>query len=223
MADFEDKWSKRYAPGPGDKIGSALRHEGPLKPRLGAGVKTVRKQADTMGKLISKIEYRDRTMLGKIAAAKAKNDLQSARMLAGELSEMRKIKKMMMLVKMSLEKVDIRLSMYTDFGDVVSVIAPAIHLMRSLGGKLGRFIPEADAEINQMAETLGGFMSNTMDGDAFEMSQAYNADVESIMQEAASVATNAVGSKFPSMPADVQDVRVGEGAGQRMSMPSQDP
>ena len=222
MAEFEDKWSKKYTPGTGDKMGSALRHEGPLKPRLGAGVKTVRKQADTVARLISKVEKRDRAMLGKIAAAKAKNDLQSARMLACELSEIRKIKKMMMLVKMSLEKVDIRLSMYTDFGDMVTVIAPAIHLMRSLGGRLNRFIPEADAEISQMAETLGGFMNRTTDRDAFNMDQAYDGEVESIMQEAASVATVRVGSKFPSMPADVQHVRAEEGTGQQVSMSSRD-
>lgn len=222
MAGLEDKWAKKYAPGTGDKIDGALRHEGPLKPRLGAGVKTVKRQVDTMAKLISKVENRDRTMLGKISAAKARNDLRSARMLAGELSEMRKIKKMMMLVKMSLEKVDIRLSMYTDFGDAVTVIAPAIHLLRSLGGKLGRFVPEADAEINRMVETLGGFMSKTTAGDAFSIDQAYDGDVESIMQEAASVATVAVGSKFPSMPSDVQDIQAGEGTGQQMSVSDRD-
>ena len=222
MAEFEDKWSKSHTPGAGDRIGSALRHEGPLKPRLGASVKTVKRQADTMARLISKVEKRDRAMLGKIAAAKARNDLQSARMLAGELSEMRKIKKMMTLVKMSLEKVDIRLSMYTDFGDTVAVIAPAIHLMRSLGGRLNRFIPEADAEISQMTETLNGLMNRTTDGDAFNMDQAYDGEVENIMQEAASVATVAVGSKFPSMPADVQYVRTEEGTGQQVSMSNRD-
>ena len=216
MAKFEDKWSKPYTPGAGDKIGDALRHEGPLKPRLGAGAKTVKMQADTMARLISKIERRDKNMLGKIAAAKARNDLRSARMLAGELSEMRKVKKTMMLIKMSLEKVNIRMSTYTGLGDMVAAVAPVIQLMRSLGGKLNRFIPEADAEINQMVNMLGGFNTLATE-DAFGMDRSYEGDVESIMQEAASVATVSIESKFPSMPADVQDAQVGEETGQSVS------
>lgn len=221
MAKFEDKWSKKYTPGVGDKIDSALNHEGPLKPRLGDGVKTVKRQANVMAGLIAKVENRDRTMLGKIAAAKARNDLRSARMLAGELSEMRKVKKAMMLIKTSLEKVDIRLSTYTGFGDAVAAIAPAIHLMKSLGGRLNRFIPEADAEINQMIKTLGSLNATTA-GDAFSMDQSYEGDVESIMQEAASVATVAIGSKFPSMPADAQDAQAGERTGRQVSMSNRD-
>ena len=222
MAEFEDKWAKQYSPGVGDKIERALSNEGPLKPRLGTGVKTVKKQTDAMAGLIARVEERDRAMLGKIAAAKARNDLRSARMIAGELSEIRKIKKMMMLVKMSLEKVDIRLSMYTDFGDTAAVIAPAVHLMRSLGGRLKRFMPEADAEITRMTETLGGFMNRTVDGNAFHIDQAYDSEVESIMQEAASVATVRTGSKFPSMPVDVQGVRVEKGTGQQASVSARD-
>lgn len=217
MAGFEDKWSKRYTPGVADKVDSALNHEGPLKPRLGTGAKVVKRQANVMAGLISKLENRDKSMLGKIAAAKARNDLRSARMMAGELSEMRKTKKTMMLIKTSLEKVDIRLSTYTGLGDAVAAIAPAIHLMRSLGGRLNRFIPEADSEINQMIKTLGS-LNTTMAGDAFGMDQSYEGDVESIMQEAASVASVAVGSKFPSMPADAQYAQAGEGTGQQASV-----
>ena len=209
MAKFEDKWAKRYTPGLGDKINSALHHEGPLKPRIGAGAKMVRRQVSIMDKLVSKVESRDSALLRKISAAQAKNDIGTARTLAGELAEMRKIKRMMMMVRLSLEKIDIRLSMYTDLGDAVSAIVPTIQMMKSLRSKLGRFIPEADTEINQMAETLGNFMGNTMDGDAFSMDQMDGEEVEGIMKEAASVAAEAVESKFPSMPADVQNLRTG--------------
>ena len=209
MAKFEDKWAKRYTPGLGDKINSALRHEGPLKPRIGSGAKMVRRQVGIIDKLVSKVESRDKAMLGKISAAKAENNIEMARALAGELAEMRRIKRGMMMVRLSLEKIDIRLSMYTDLGDTVSTIVPTIQMMRGLRSKLGRFIPEADTEINQMAETLGNFMGNTMDGDAFSMDQVDSEEAESIMKEAASVATEAVESKFPSMPTDVQNLRAG--------------
>lgn len=208
MAEFKDQWVKEYAPGPGDNIGRALRREGPLKPRIGTGVNIVRKQKGVLDRLVSKLESRDRALLGKVAAAKGRHDMYSARALAGELSELRKVKRIMLMAKLALEKVEIRLSGYVDLGDTVAAIAPAVQLMKKLGASLGRFIPEADTEINQMAETLNGFMNNTTGGDAFGVDPASDEETQRIMQEAGAVAAEAAGARFPPTPAEAQDSRV---------------
>ena len=65
-------------------------------------------------------------------------------------------------------------------------------------------------------------MNATDSRDVFNMDQSYEEDVESIMQEAASVATVAIGSKFPSMPADAQDAQAGERMGRQMSVSNRD-
>ena len=207
MAEFKDRWVEDHTPGLGDNIGRAMRREGPLKPRMSTGVNVVRRQKGTLDRLVSKLESRDRTLLGKVAAAKGRHDMYSARALAGELSELRKVKKIMLTAKVSLEKVEIRLSGYMDLGDTVAVIAPTIHLMKKLGSSLGRFIPEADTEMNQMAETLNTFMSKTTGGDAFSVDPSSDEDTQRIMQEAAAVAGQAVESKFPSMPTGAQDAQ----------------
>ena len=204
MAEFKDRWVKEYTPGPGDNIGRALRREGPLKPRISTGVNIVQRQRGSLDRMVSKLESRDRALLGKVAAAIGRHDMYSARALAGELSELRKVKKIMLMAKLSLEKVEIRLSGYVDLGDTVAVIAPAVQLMKKLGSSLGRFIPEADTELNQMAETLNTFMSKTTGGDVFGVDPASDAETQKIMQEAGAVAAEAVGSKFPAAPAEAQ-------------------
>ena len=208
MAEFKDKWVKEYTPGPGDKIGRAVRREGPLKPRIGTGASIVRRQKGALDRMVSKLESRDRTLLGKVAAAVDRHDTHSARVLAGELSELRKVKKIMLTARLSLEKMEIRLSMYVNLGDTVAVISPVIQLMRNLGTSLGRFIPEADTEINQMVETLNTLMSNTTGGDAFGVDPASDEDTQRIMQEAGAVAAEVAGTKFPPAPAEAQDSRL---------------
>lgn len=208
MAEFKDRWVEDHTPGLGDNIGRAVRREGPLKPRMDTGVNVVRRQRGALDRMVSKLESRDRALLGKVAAAKGRRDMHTARVLAGELSELRKVKRIMLMAGLSLEKVEIRLSGYVGLGDAVAVIAPTVHLMKRLGASLGRFIPEADTEMNQMAETLNTFMSKTTGGDAFSVDPSSDEDTQRIMQEAAAVAGQAVGSRFPSTPTDAQDIRL---------------
>ena len=208
MAEFKDQWVEDPTPGPGDNIGSAMRREGPLKPRMDTGVNVVRRQRGALDKMVSKLESRDRTLLGKVAAAQSRRDMHTARTLAGELAQLRKAKRIVLMAGLSLEKVEIRLSGYIGLGDAVAVITPTIHLMKRLGASLGRFIPEADTEMRQMAETLNTFMSKTTGGDAFSVDPSSDEDTQSIMQEAAVVAGQAVGSKFPTTPVEAQDSRL---------------
>lgn len=204
MAKFADKWNKSPEPGLGEKIGGALRSEGPLRPRLNSGVTVIHRQKNSLNRMVSKLESRDKVLLGKVSAAKERGDIYAAKSLAGELVQLRHVKKVMMMARLALEKVEIRLSMDVDLGDAVSAIAPTVQLMRKLGTTLGRFVPEADTEINQMSEMLGGFMANTVDGSAFNAEPVAGMEVDSIMQEAAAVAGQQVESKFPSMPEAVQ-------------------
>ena len=208
MAEFKDRWVEDHTPGLGDNIGRAVRREGPLKPRMDTGVNVVRRQRGALDRMVSKLESRDRALLGKVAAAQGRRDMHTARVLAGELSELRKAKRIMLMAGLSLEKVEIRLSGYVGLGDAVAVIAPTIHLMKRLGASLGRFIPEADTEMNQMAETLNTFMSKTTGGDAFSVDPSSDEDTQRIMQEAAAVAGKSVESRFPTTPAETQDSRL---------------
>lgn len=208
MAEFKDRWVEDPTPGPGDNIGSAMRREGPLKPRMDTGINVVRRQSGALDRMVSKLESRDKVLLGKVAAAQSRRDMHTARTLAGELSELRKAKRIMLTAKLSLEKVEIRLSGYVGLGDTVAVIAPTVHLMKRLGASLSKFIPEADTEMNQMAETLNTFMSKTTGGDAFSVDPSSGEDTQRIMQEAAAVAGQAVGSRFPSTPTDAQGTQL---------------
>jgi hypothetical protein len=78
---------------------------------------------------------------------------------------------------------------------------PTIGLMKNLKSSLVKFLPNADQEINQMAQMLGGFMTDSFSSDAtFGMDETTNSESEKILQEAAAVAKSSVGTRFPSTP-----------------------
>jgi len=78
---------------------------------------------------------------------------------------------------------------------------PTMGLMKNLKSSLGKIMPGAEQEISQMADMLGGFMTESFSGDgAFGIDDSTNIESEKILQEAAAVAENSTGDLFPSVP-----------------------
>jgi len=74
-------------------------------------------------------------------------------------------------------------------------------LLKGLKSSLGRFMPEADAELNSMTQTLNGLMMDSLAGDSFNMeTDVANEETDKILQEASAVAEQQIGDKFPSVP-----------------------
>ena len=60
----------------------------------------------------------------------------------------------------------------------------------------------SDADFEAMGETLGGLMSNTFEGE-FDTNVGSSEETDMILQEAAAVAGEEVGSRFPSVPVEI--------------------
>jgi division protein CdvB (Snf7/Vps24/ESCRT-III family) len=73
--------------------------------------------------------------------------------------------------------------------------------MKGLKTSLGRFMPEADSELNSMTQTLNGLMVDSLSGDSFNMeSDISSEETDKILQEASAIAEQQIGDKFPSVP-----------------------
>jgi division protein CdvB (Snf7/Vps24/ESCRT-III family) len=123
------------------------------------------------------------------------------KVLSNELAEIRKVSRMLGNARMSLEQVQLRLTTIHDLGDAMVAIGPAMSTMKGLKSSLGRFMPEADTELNSMTQTLNGLMVDSFSGDAFNVeSEATSEETDKILQEASAVAEQQIGDKFPSVP-----------------------
>ena len=86
---------------------------------------------------------------------------------------------------------------------------PTMGLMKNLKSSLGKIMPGAEQEIGQMAEMLGGFMTESFSGDtAFGMDETTNSESDSILKEAAAIAESSTGQMFPSVPTDTEQTTV---------------
>ena len=203
MPKFQDKWVKQPSPRITERINDLVKAKGPLKPRIQMAVQRLQKQIAKLDSMLSKLQERDQKIFQRIVIATQQHDTQTSKVLSNELTEIRKVSKILGNARMALERIELRLTTAHDLGDTVVTIMPTIGLMKNLKSSLVKFMPGADQEINKMAEMLGGLMTETFSGDAtFGTDETTNSESEKILQEAAAVAESSVDDKFPNTPTE---------------------
>jgi division protein CdvB (Snf7/Vps24/ESCRT-III family) len=202
VTNFEQSWTPSTSEGFTEKIGGRIHKQGPLKPRVQGATRQLSTPISKLDFVTQKLDQKDAKIFAKIVEAKQSQNITQAKVLANELVELRKHKKVVGNMKISLEKVKMRLTTVNELGDMMYALGPAMSAMKEIGPALSKFIPEADAEFNAMGDALGGLMSNTFEG-GFEGSFDSNEETELILQEASAVAGEQIGEKFPTVPVEV--------------------
>ena len=201
MTNFDKTWARQETQSVSGKIRDAVKPQGALKPRIQNAVNKLQVQVSKMDTMLTKLRERDQQIFNRIVAAMQQHDTSTSKVLSNELAEIRKVSRMLGNARMSLEQVQLRLTTIHDLGDAMVAIGPAMSTMKGLKSSLGRFMPEADTELNSMTQTLNGLMLDSLSGDSFTMeSDASSEETDKILQEASAVAEQQIGDKFPSVP-----------------------
>jgi len=206
MSNLSSKWLKQPKPGIAEKINDSIKPKGPLKPRISNAIKKLQLQIQKLDSMLTNLQERDAKLFQRIVEATQKHDTQTSKVLGNELAEIRKVTKILSSARIALEQIELRLTTCSDLGDTVVAIMPTMGLMKNLKSSLGKIMPGAEQEIGQMAEMLGGFMTESFSGDAaFGVDETTNAESEKILKEAAAVAESSTNQMFPSVPTDTQE------------------
>ena len=201
MPNFDKTWSRTESPSVTGKIRDAVKPQGALKPRIQNAVNKLQVQISKMDSMLTRLRERDAQLFQRIVTAMQQHETSASKVLSNELAEIRKVTRMLGNARMSLEQVQLRLTTIHDLGDAMVAIGPAMSTMKGLKSSLGKFMPEADSELNSMTETLNGLMVESLAGDSFNVeSGASSEETEKILQEASAVAEQQIGDKFPSVP-----------------------
>ena len=206
---MSEKFSKKWGDGVDDvplssRIRDAVRPPGPLKPRLDFAVKRMEMQIQKLDKAADRFNDRDKVIFQKIVNAYTKHDMARANVFANELAEIRKMERMIMHSKLALEQIVLRLSTVSELGDVVSTLAPAVNVLRSVKNGMGSVFPEAEREIGSIGNLLSGIIMDAGYNSGMNIDfQTAGDDAQKILNEAASVAEQKVKEKFPELPTGI--------------------
>ena len=202
---FSKKWDEREAQSSmGTRIKETLRSPGPLKPRLDSAIRRIELQVQRLDQATDRFTERDKSIFVRVVEAYTKHDMPRANVLANELAEVRKMEKMIMNSRLALEQIALRLKTVSELGDVVSTLAPAVGVLRTVKTGMASIFPEAEKELGSIGNLLSGIIMDTGQSSGLAIDfETVNDDAQKIMNEAASVAEQKIKEKFPDLPTGI--------------------
>jgi len=202
---FAKRWGEEIDETPlTTRVKEAVRPPGPLKPRLDYATRRIEMQIQRLDKATDRFSERDKSIFARIVDAYSKHDMARANVFANELAEIRKMEKMIIHARLALEQIVLRLSTVSELGDVVSTLAPAVGVLRSVRNGMAVVFPEAERELGNIGNLLSGIIMDAGHTTGFSIDfQTANEDAQKILTEAATVAEQKVKEKFPELPAGI--------------------
>jgi division protein CdvB (Snf7/Vps24/ESCRT-III family) len=168
----------------------------------------------TVTRLLDEREYRlktkDAELFSRIVSALKANDSARAKMIASELSELRKTEKTVMKSKLAFNAIVLRMETVKDLGDFNYIMGPAIAVAATLQKQLAKVMPEASGTISDSFASLQQTMTEAgqLTGGSFNVSLA-NEEAENIIREAAAAAEEQAKQKFPEVPSRIKQLEPG--------------
>jgi division protein CdvB (Snf7/Vps24/ESCRT-III family) len=200
---FAKKWGEREETTPiQSRLKEAVRPPGPLKPRLDFAIRRIELQIQRLDNAGERFTERDKSIFVRIVEAYSKHDMPRASVFANELAEVRKMEKMIMHARLALEQIVLRLRTVSELGDVVSTLAPAVGVLRTVRTGMASIFPEAERELGQIGNLLNGIIIDAGQSTGLTINfENANEDAQKILTEAATVAEQKIKEKFPDLPA----------------------
>ncbi|MGI0080940.1 MAG: Snf7 family protein [Nitrososphaerales archaeon] len=184
------------------KLKKVVSPENLNKTELQRASSLVQVYSQRLGLISAKLSDKDTFMLNGVVRAIQTHETYRAKMLANELSEIRKMNKMVSQARVAFEQISLRLETVRDLGDLAVTLSPAVSAIKGVRSNLTSVIPEAESEIGEISDLLSSLVSETGQlGSTNPISfEPTSSDVENILAEASYALMQTMKEGFPDVP-----------------------
>lgn len=203
---FSNKWTKpqNEINNVGMKLLENIKPPSPLKPRIEEAQKRLHSQISKLENMSMKMEEKDQLIFKRVISAMQSHDSQYAKILSNELSQIRKMNKMITSAKLALEQIQLRLNTITELGDVIVTLSPAMSVIKNIQGGLSSMMPEAGQSFGKITDILNGIMNESgqipQTSEITGNTNSISEDAMKIIEEASAIVEQSMKDKFPDLP-----------------------
>jgi division protein CdvB (Snf7/Vps24/ESCRT-III family) len=203
---FSNKWTKpqNEINNVGMKLLENIKPPSPLRPRIEEAQKRLHSQISKLENMSMKMEEKDQLIFKRVISAMHNHDSQYAKILSNELSQIRKMNKMITSAKLALEQIQLRLNTITELGDVVVTLSPAMSVIKNIQGGLTSMMPEAGQSFGKITDILNGIMNESgqipQTSEITGNTNTIGEDAMKIIEEASAIVEQSMKDKFPDLP-----------------------
>ncbi len=200
---FVDRWKeKEKQPSIASKIKNIGKPSESLKQQINVVTQRINVQTRKLDTAVKRFESRDAELFKRVLKALSERDTARANVFASELSEVRKVEKMLMHASLALESVSMRLNTVSELGDLVTVLAPAASVLNNIRSGMSTVFPEASQELENIGGLLSEIVTTTNQSTGMPMNvNTANAEAEKILEEAELAAEKRIRDQFPDVAA----------------------
>jgi division protein CdvB (Snf7/Vps24/ESCRT-III family) len=174
---------------------------GPLKPRLDAVKKKIQVQIDRLEELRSINRLKDTEIFTKLTDSLKDKNTQQLTLLSSELTRSRQLARVLLLSSVSLEKLIVKISSASDFGNLVMVLSPAMAVIKNLRSSITSYVPEMEGELGIISELLSGILVDAGQVGGFTINfEKANEQAVQYLGEVSEVVDQKMEEEFPKVP-----------------------
>jgi division protein CdvB (Snf7/Vps24/ESCRT-III family) len=197
---FKQKWEE-----PSKGLRKIVRRSKPLKPQISRVLTRLESQNERLGSFVERYDSRDRELFEKVVQAHQRHNENNAKVLANELSEIRKQRNVLLHSRLALENVCLRLRTVYEYGNTASTITGVAQTIGNLKNGISSIMPDIGNELFNVENILGDIVMDI----GGTVNATYNftptsEDAHKILEEAAIVAESRTKESLPS-PTNLQE------------------
>lgn len=202
---FVGRWKeKEKQPSLTSKIKNVGKPSQSLKQQISSVTQRIDAQTRKLDAAVKRFENRDAVLFKRVVKVLSERDTARANVFAGELSEVRKVEKMLMHASLALESVSMRLNTVSELDDMVTVLAPAASVLSNIRSGMSTVFPEAGRELENIGNLLTDIVTSTNQSTGMPVNfGTANAEAEKILEEAELAAEKRLRKQFPEVATGV--------------------
>ncbi len=202
MSGFEKSWKRSEEGGSfGRRTREAVRGPQPIRPQIQKASTQLQSEVKKLDSALARLNQKESSIFRKTVQSVQAHDEESSKAFSNELSEVRKMKKIVTQSRVALQQISVRLQTVTEMGDFASTVAQAVGVVRTVRRALGEAVPDAQDTLGELGAQL-----NTMLVDVGQITETNfslgesNEDAQKILAEATAIAEKRVNQTFPDIP-----------------------
>jgi len=201
LSKFTKEWKAQEKEGFGKRTRETIRGPKPIRPQIQKASQRLTGEINRLETTTNRLRQREDSIFRKTVAAVQAHDQESSKAYSNELSEVRKMTKIVTQSQLALEQINTRLQTVTDMGDFAVTIAPAVGVIRNVRSTLREAMPDAQGALGDISNQLNSIMVDVgqITGVDFYNTES-SEEANKILAEAAAIAEKRMSDSLPQVP-----------------------
>ncbi len=190
------------------KIANVGKPQVSIKQQIAEVTQRLDIQTKNLDAAVLRFENRDKEIFSRVVKAMANHEDARANILATELGEIRKVKKMLSHASLALQSVSMRLNTVSEMGDLVAALSPAKTLLNDVRSEMCGILPEASQELGNIGDLLTEICTTTNQDTNMPINTASaSPEAMQILEEAEAMAEQKLKDRLPEVSSEQTNKR----------------